>query len=262
MRRLPHLLLPPLALFVVHAPLGQAASTAPANAISAHVGIHAVTNVAPRQAGYVHYFRITHPDNTLEDQVGIELDDQRIAWSFPGAGVIVSEFVKQGELRVGESTYTIQHLHGLRPLKSEKDMQVLRNELARRVAFWVEDETPYCVFRKSGMPFCLNCGDFVARILFPSTLPMLVGFPEDLIRTPANLSSPDDLLLYMLGLHSLPDTQSRMAKLATMDLPESLRRDVQEMLLPESPVIAALPAATDKKPLPRIANRKPQNRRL
>lgn len=237
-----------------------AATSAPPNASAP--AIHAVTTVAPGQAGYVHYFRITHPDNTLEDQVGIELDDQRIAWSFPDAGVIVSEFLKDGELRVGETSYRIEHLHGLRPLRDERDMQVLRNDLARRVAFWVDDETPYCVFRQPGMPFCLNCGDFVARVLFPSANPLLVAFPGDLLQTPGNFTSPDDLLLYMLGLHNLPDMKSRIARLAALDLPEGLRRDVQEILAPDDNLMTATPANVEKKPLPRVATRKPQNRRL
>lgn len=253
----------PVLLFALHLQAGTVAMAADSLAVtSASSSFHAVTNVAAGQAGYVHYFLITHPDNTLEDHVGIELEDQRIAWSFPGAGVMVADFIKSGELHVGQSTYRIEHLHGLRPHRSEQDMQILRNDLARRVAFWVDDETPYCVFRQPGMPFCLNCGDFVARILFPSTNPLMVALPEELTRTGANLSSPDDLLLYMLGLHALPDAPSRMARLAVMDLPESLRHDIQEMLLPAPAVTTATSETNDKKPIRRLATRKPQNRRL
>jgi len=230
--------------------------------------VHAVNSVAADQAGYVHYFRITHPDNTLEDQVGVELDDQRIAWSFPGVGVIVSEFVKDGPLHVAGVTYRIEHLHGLRPLKSERDMQLLRRDLTRRVAFWVDDETPYCVFRQPGEPFCLNCGDFVARIIYPGTNPLMVGLPNDFIRTLSKMPTADDLLIYMLGLHNLPDASSRIAQLANMEMPNSLRTDVLEMLQPGSTAIssaetaAAANAANQRKPLSRIATRKPQNRRL
>lgn len=255
----PPLLLLFALLLQLAGPAKAATSGPPKTALPA---IHAVTTVAPGQAGYVHYFRITHPDNTLEDQVGIELADQRIAWSFPGAGVIVSDFIKYGDLRINETSYRIEHLHGLRPLKNEHDMRILRNDLARRVAFWVEDETPYCVFRQPGMPFCLNCGDFVARILFPSDNPFLVAFPDDLLKMPGNLTSPDDLLLYMLGLHNLPDTPTRIARLAAMDLPEALRRDALEILTPDGNLMIAATPSPEKKPLPRLATRKPQNRRL
>ena len=254
MRQLNFLLFLLLAALFQSVTAALAANTTPA--------FHAVTTVSPGQAGYIHYFVITHPDNTLEDHVGIELEDQRIAWSFPGAGVMVSEFIKSGELQINHTTYRIEHLHGLRPFKSERDMQTLRADLTRRVAFWIDDETPYCVFRQPGMPFCLNCGDFVTRILFPSPDPLMVAFPEELARSGARLSTPDDLLLYMLGLYNLPDASSQMARLAAMNLPESLRHDVQQMLLELETAVAATPAATEKKPMPRLATRRPQNRRL
>ena len=66
----------------------------------------------------------------------------------------------------------------------------------------------------------------------------------------------------MLGLHDLPDTPSRMARLSVMDLPDILRDDVRDLLLPAAPVTTAAPASGDKKPMPRLATRKPQNRRL
>ena len=40
--------------------------------------IKAVTSAAPGQAGYVHYFLLTHPDGSREYHVGIELSDQQI----------------------------------------------------------------------------------------------------------------------------------------------------------------------------------------
>ena len=98
-------------------------------AADAKLAIHAVTRVADGQAGYVHYFLITHPDGTLEEQLGIELEDQRIAWSFPGAGVIVSEFVYNGLLDIAGERFFIEHLHGIRPFRTAAEMRVLRNEL-------------------------------------------------------------------------------------------------------------------------------------
>lgn len=225
--------------------------------------IRAVTNVADGQAGYVHYFLIIHPDGTPEDQVGIELEDQRIAWSFPDAGVIVSGFIKNGRLDVAGKTFAIEHLHGIRPFRTAGEMQALRSDLARRVAYWVDEETPYCIFRRPGEQFCLNCGDFVARILFPATNTAMVALPKELTPAAGNMLTSDDLLLYMLGLHTLPDVKSRLERLATLDVPESLRMDVTAILQPDHPTLAGATNAdqTPAKPF-RLATRRPQNRRL
>ncbi|MBY0270883.1 MAG: hypothetical protein K2X06_13510 [Burkholderiales bacterium] len=259
------------ALFALTGPFSQAAKldqpavlTAPASL----TGIHAVTNVADGQAGYVHYFLITHPDGTPEDQVGIELEDQRIAWSFPGAGVIVSEFVRNGALDIAGKTFFIEHLHGIRPFRTAGEMQSLRKDLSRRVAYWVDEETPYCIFRQPGERLCLNCGDFVAHILFPATNTLMAGLPAEFTRNPGNMVTADDLLIYMLGLHKLPDAKTRLQKLATMDLPYSLRRDVAEMLQADQPALAAATEASTagpapaRKPVSRIAIRRTQSRRL
>lgn len=222
------------------------------------------------QTGYVHYFLITHPDGTLEDQVGIELEDRRIAWSFPGAGVIVSSFIHNGPLEISGRTFFIEHLHGIPPFRTSDEMQALRDDLARRVAFWIDEETPYCIFRQPGERFCLNCGDFVARILFPATNTLMLGLPDEFIRTLGIMPSTDDLLIYMLGLHTLPDAQSRLDRLAALDLPDSLRLDVIAMLQPETGLLpqATTPSAVTadapqvKKRGPRIAIRRTQSRRL
>lgn len=261
-------------LLMLASPVSQAVTlepqivTSPASPDSA-TSIHAVIDVAEGQAGYVHYFLITHPDGTPEDQVGIELEDQRIAWSFPGAGVIVSGFVSNGTLDIAGKTFFIEHLHGIRPFRTAGEMQSLRNDLSRRVAYWVDEETPYCIFRQPGEQLCLNCGDFVARILFPATNSLMVGLPEALTRAVGNMPTTDDLLIYMLGLHQLPDAKSRLRQLATLNLPESLRLDVMEMLQPDSPTLqAAAPGATTpglvpgRKPISRVATRRTQNRRL
>lgn len=276
-------------LFALTSPVSQASTAAPQKvsasppipapapalaptpaAANNAAGSLAVTNVGHGQAGYVHYFLITHPDGTPEDQVGIELEDQRIAWSFPGAGVIVSGFVKNGVLNIAGKPFFIEHLHGIRPFRTAGEMQTLRNDLSRRVAYWVDEETPYCIFRQPGERPCFNCGDFVASILFPATNTLMIGLPEDFTRTPGNMATPDDLLMYMLGLHALPDAKSRLEKLATMDLPYSLRLDVAQMLA-DHPALSALAAATGattagpapvRKPVSRIAIRRTQSRRL
>ncbi len=148
-------------------------------------------------------------------------------------------------------------------------MQSLRNDLSRRVAYWVDEETPYCIFRKPGERHCLNCGDFVASILFPANNSLMMGLPEELTRNPGNMVTADDLLIYMLGLHILPDAKSRLQQLAALDLPYSLRRDVTEMLQSDHPTLAAAAGASTtagpapaRKPVSRIAIRRTQSRRL
>lgn len=274
MRHLPWQFALNCVLLVLASPFAQAAAPKPpgitpaaSTAISTSA-VRAVTTVAAGQAGYVHYFRLTHQDGTLEDQVGIELEDQRIAWSFPGAGVIVSDFISNGALNIAGETFVIEHLHGVRPFRTAREMQNLRNDLSRRVAFWVDDQTPYCIFRQPGEPFCLNCGDFVVRILYPVANPLMVGLPAELTSTFGNTPTADDLLMHMLGLHNLPDAKSRLGRLAALDLPDTLRRDVMELLQPGSQVVAgSMPGTTssstapDKKPS-RVATRRTQSRRL
>jgi hypothetical protein len=256
-------------LFVLLSTFTQAATLAP-KAVSSPGATdndnapRTVTNVASGQAGYVHYFLIIHPDGTPEDQVGIELEDQRIAWSFPGAGVIVSDFMRYGMLSVAGKMFKIEHLHGIRPFRNPGDMQALRNDLAQRVAYWVDESTPYCIFRQPGEQMCLNCGDFVARILFPATNALMVGLPEELTRAVGSTPTTDDLLIYMLGLHTLPDTKTRLARLAALDLPETLRLDVVAMLQPDeaSTTDTIASPVPGKKPASRIATRRIQNKRL
>lgn len=256
-------------LFALLSTFAQAAALTPVT-ISPPAGTdnndapRTVTNAASGQAGYVHYFLIIHPDGTPEDQVGIELEDQRIAWSFPGAGVIVSDFMRYGMLSVAGKMFKIEHLHGIRPFRNPGDMQALRKDLARRVAYWVDEETPYCIFRQPGEQLCLNCGDFVARILFPATNTMMVGLPEELTRAVGKAPTTDDLLIYMLGLHTLPDAKTRLARLATLDLPETLRLDVVAMLQPdEAPATDTIAGPVPgRKPVSRIATRRVQNKRL
>ena len=224
--------------------------------------VNTASTAAPGQAGYVHYFVITHPDGTLEDHVGIEMEDQRIAWSFPGSGVTVADFIKNGTVESGGNTYKVEHLHAVRPLRSDREMQTLRGDLSRRVAIWVDDETPYCVFRRPDERFCLSCGDFVVRILFPSTNPLSAGLPRDFIRPVGRTPTTDDLLLYMLGMHSLPDAKSRINRLAMLDVPDTLRRDLRDLLQGQlADDLASKPAASAR-PNSRIATRKTQNRRL
>lgn len=191
--------------------------------------IKAVTNVGQGQAGYVHYFLITHSDGELEYQVGIELEDQRIAWSFPEVGVTVSDFIKRGFIHANGKPVQIEHLHGIRPFNNEAQMQVLRLALTRRVAQWVDDATPYCLIQQPGAPFCLSCGDFVVRMLFPGPLPLYPSLPQDFARS-SGAHGTNELLLYLTGLYHLPDEHAMLARLSTMDIPKALREDLVAMI--------------------------------
>jgi hypothetical protein len=256
-------LLSALATPPAHAVIRAARGPSAANADSAALS-RTLASVGPVRAGYVHYFRLTHPDGTLEDQVGIELEDRRIAWSFPGAGVIVSDFILKGSLTVDGNTIRIEHRYGVRPFRSARDMQALRAALPQRVAFWVDQETPYCIIREPGQPFCLNCGDFVLHVLFPSASPGTVSLPAELTRR--STATPDDLLLYMIGLYGLPDAQTRLDRLARLDLPGSLRSDLQDMLrqdlVPAATGTALARSPAPKKPLSRVVTRSTQRKAL
>ncbi len=258
-----------------HKPTASRVSTLPAK-ISPSPNVAAVTSVGRGQAGYVHYFVITHPDESLEYQVGIELEDQRIAWSVPNAGVIVSEFVKNGTLNANGTLFKIEHLHGLRPFSNDAEMRVLQKELSQRVAQWVDNETPYCLMRKPGERFCLSCGDFVVRILYPGFSPLVPALPKDFAQGRGKAHTTDDLLLYLVGVYNLPDKYSKLARLAALDLPASMRDDITTMIedsepdTPAATAIAATPAPTtpvakttpEKPARSKIASRRPQNRRL
>jgi hypothetical protein len=237
--------------------------------------IRAVTSAGPGQAGYVHYFVITHPDGDLEYQVGVELEDQRIAWSFPTAGVTVSNFIKRGTINVHDKPFQIEHLHGIRPFANDAEMRLLQKALPQRVAQWVDSDTPYCLLRQPGQQFCLSCGDFVVRILYPGNHPLVPALPHDFLRMTGGAYTTDDLLLYLVGLHNLPDKRSMLDKLATLDLPAVMREDIVSMIegitpsTPPAAVAVTPPPATQAAQKPavkpaagKIAARRQQARKL
>jgi len=253
--------------------LQTAALAAPAAKSS---NVTAVTSVGPGQAGYVHYFVITHPDESLEYQVGIELEDQRIAWSVPNAGVIVSDFIKKGTLNANGTVFKVEHLHGIRPFANDAEMRVLQKELTRRVVQWIDDKTPYCLFRRPGDDFCLSCGDFVVRVLFPGFSPLAPALPPDFARGRDRAHTTDDLLLYLVGIYNLPDKRSKLARLSQLNLPGSVREDIVTMIEdsePETPTLIAAPATASpsptaahmrpaKPPASKIASRRTQAKKL
>ena len=243
--------------------------------------VTAVTSSGRGQAGYVHYFLITHHDASLEYHVGIELEDQRIAWSFPNAGVIVSDFVKNGTVNANGKEFRIEHLHGVRPFADDAQMRALQKELPQRVAQWVDNETPYCFYRVRGQPFCLSCGDFAVRILYPGAHPLVPALPQDFLHASGSAPTTNDLLLYLVGVNNLPGKAAQLARLAALDLPANMRDDIIAMIEDGEPYapnatatasqatpvaaapLAAAPTASPPKPTPsRIASRRTQNKKL
>lgn len=267
------------AVVLLASPAATLSAEAPARTVAtpaAAPDVKAVTDVGSGQAGYVHYFLLTHPDGELEYQVGVELEDRRIAWSFPGVGVSVADFVKRGTIEVTGKRFGIEHLYGVRPFANSGDMSKLQKELTPRVAQWVDAETPYCFLRERGQPFCLSCGDFVVRILYPGTHPMIPALPKDFVRMTGAAYTTDDLLLYLAGLHQLPDHAAMLKRLATLDVPAVMREDLLAMIQATDPAPAtATQTATTKPVAPtaqapaakpagqgRIATRRQQARRL
>jgi hypothetical protein len=191
--------------------------------------LHAVSGTAFGQTGYVHYFLLRMPDETLEIQVGIELADQRIAWSFPGLGVTVSPFIDAGEIEAGGSIYEVWHLYGLRPFPDDAAMASLRRELPLRLDRWIKAELPYCL-DDGPRGNCISCLGFVLRALYP----VRNGYPQipaDFSRTHiSNQYTPNDLLLYLSGMLELPDRNARMKRLQQQTLPPDLREDLEELI--------------------------------
>lgn len=225
------------AVYAIAQPSNPAAST-----------INVVDDVRAGQAGYVHYFLIEHSDEEHEYQVGIELADGRIAWSVPDAGVIVSPFIKSGFLAVNGKRHKIRHLYGLRPFQSAQAMQTLRSELAGRVAFWIDNQTPYCFYRTPNGPFCLSCGDFALQVLFPGSTPVKPQLPKDFGPAIAGGGySTNDLLLYLVGLNRMPEP-TRSIRVASLNLPAALREDLSEIFASAEPSRSDRPTMVANQP--------------
>ena len=208
------------ALFLL-APAGGA-ETRPGKApspLSAQSPIVAVTSAAPGQAGYVHYFLIAGPDGEGEVQVGIELEDQRIAWSFPGLGATISPFVDEGTLAASDGTpYHVWHLYGLRPFAGEKAMAALRAGLPARIRPWLAAGTPHCQ-NEPARGSCISCLGFVLRALYPGRPGGYPALPRDWPAGPAGNHTTRELLLYVTGVAQLPTREARLARVARQPLP-------------------------------------------
>jgi hypothetical protein len=209
--------------------------------------LHSVVGVAPGQAGYVHYFLLRMPDDSVEVQVGIELEDQRIAWSFPELGVVISPFISGETLEVGNNSYDVWHLYGLRPFPDNAAMARLRKTLPARVNAWVKSGIPYCL-DDTPQGNCMSCIGFVLRALFPGSR----GYPElprDFWRSsPGNRYTPNDLLLYLTGMLDLPDRNARLRRLHQLAMPADMRNDLESLIHAigtgeSKPAVAARPRA-------------------
>ena len=179
-----------------------------------------VTAVGPNQAGYVHYWMITAPDGESEIQVGIELPDQRIAWSFPGVGVHVTAFIAEGEVDANGRIFQVQHLYGLRPFSNDTSMRSLRSSLMRRVTPLVKQQVPYCELNGTAPGLCMSCMGFVSQVLFPGRTAEYANFPSTFTRIDGEAyHTTEDLLLYLTGLNNLRTDAARKRRMEVIGGP-------------------------------------------
>jgi hypothetical protein len=212
------------------APLAQSPPAPQRPVARSSVPVSIVTTAAPGQTGYVHFFLLRDANDETETQIGIELDNQSIAWSFPQTGVVITPFVKSGPVEANGKQYEVEHLYGIRPFPDERSMRALRAGLPGRIAPYIDDQVPYCYVRAPGDPLCLSCLDFVVRVLFPGHFPVAPAVPRDFERTSLTAYTTDDLLLYFLGLHGLPNQAARLRRIDRLALPSALRDDVLQLV--------------------------------
>jgi hypothetical protein len=209
-------------------PANKAASRAP-------VPIYSATGTAPGQAGYVHFFIISKAgDPETETQVGIELSDGRIAWSFPGLGVVISPFIASGTVQANGQAYEVEHQYGLRPWRDDRAMLALQEALAGRVGAWVDKRVPYCELNSSKRDLCMSCLGFVMNILYPGAGPHFPALPADFKggRIVTQYST-EDLLLYLAGLQGPATKQAKVNHIETLQLPPPLREELLRLVRAE-----------------------------
>jgi hypothetical protein len=231
--------------------------------------VHVAGSTADGQTGYVHFFQLILPDGTPEIQVGLELPDNRIAWSFPGLGVTISPFIEDGVVTAAGKSYEVWHLYGIRPFPDEAAMSALRRELRGRIDPWVKAATPYCGVDALGGG-CMSCLGFVLRVLHPGRTSNYPDLPPGFWRSSSlGRYSTNDLLLYLTGMLELPSREARLRRIGQLGLPEELREDLEELVysigVTES-ADATNPGAAQKRPVARspraTAPRPGQRRRL
>lgn len=219
-----------------------------------------VTAPGAGQAGYVHYWVITAPDGEEEIQVGIELQDQRIAWSFPGLGVSMTPFIAAGEVDAGGRLFQVQHLYGLRPFASDTAMRTLRSNLMQRVTPLVRYRVPYCELNGVTGELCMSCMSFVSQMLFPGRTPEYAAFPRNFPHIAGEYyHTTEDLLLYLTGLHALPTDAARKRRMAAIGGPAALQEELARLTaimaegLPPAVAAAGTTAKTPSLPRTRVA---------
>jgi len=218
-----------------------------------------VTKTAPGQAGYIHYFVITGPDNEPESHVGIELPGDRIAWSFPETGVAIVSFARSGSITANGKTYAFEHLYGIRPFPDERSMETLQAALAARVAYWVAGKTPYCDEQGDTARMCVSCLGFVLRVLYPGATPMLPALPADFKSMRKFVYTTEDLLLYLAGVPLNASPAARMKRIESLAVPRDMREQLVRLT---GEVDAAAPAIAATAPAPNPTVVKPRGRSL
>jgi hypothetical protein len=211
---------------------------------------------ATGQTGYVHYFLLRMPDESLEIQVGIELADQRIAWSFPNVGVVISPFLDGETMQAGDKSYEVWHLYGIRPHADAAAMARLHKELPARVDRWVKTGIPYCL-DDAPAANCMSCVGLVLRALFPGRADY-PALPRNFWRTAqSSRYKPNDLLLYMTGMLDLSDRNARLQRISQLELPQNLRMDLEALVHAIGSHEVAPREALQKRPgAPQIPRRK------
>jgi len=208
---------------------GKAADISPTARASAPV--EAVDGPGPGQAGYVHFFLLETPEREAEIQIGIELPDGRIAWSFPEAGAGVMPFIRSGSVEVSGRIYGVEHLYGLRPFPDDASMVALRAALWDRISPLVEGRIPYCNPFLRSQALCLSCLGFVQDALFPGRMPGSPAMPADFPRTRSRLYyTTDDLLLYLTGFHEIATAEARARRIEELKLPPYLREELWQLV--------------------------------
>ena len=216
-----------------------------------------VSRTGPRQAGYVHYFVITGPDGEPETQVGLELPGDRIAWSFPEAGVSIAPFIVAGQVTANGKSYEVEHLYGIRPFPNEDAMVRLRRDLEARVATWLDNKTPYCDEEHPSNRLCLSCLGFVLRVLYPGVSGGLPALPSDFKSVRKTMYTTEDLLMYLAGVRVDISRQARLKRIESLKAPESMR---EELVRIATEVIVDTPAtAVAQSAAPRPALAKPRS---
>lgn len=245
------------AMVATSKPKSPAPKPAPATDARPAPSLGTVVSTGLEQAGYVHYFNIRGPDGVVQSHVGIELADQRIAWSFPRTGVSVVSFIGSGTLVADGQIYRVEHLYGIRPFADDPSMRALQADLAARISPWIDDETAHCDPESPSNRECVSCLGFVMRVLYPGVYRHFVALPQDFKRTSTGAYSTEDLLLYLAGLQNLPTRAAQFQRLDELKLPLPLREDLVRIVTAADAYPATDVADSAPAPRPRRAAKLP-----